>query len=110
MPRAQNAHAIVNAGFHFILDEENKVVSCNIVYGSIAPDYTHARNVEDFLKGHSLFSEQTLQKALQLLNEDIKPVEAPPDPASACKKAIALGLFYKVGRCFKTNFLTPGQI
>ncbi|XP_039757164.1 indole-3-acetaldehyde oxidase-like isoform X3 [Pararge aegeria] len=95
MPRAQNAHAIVNAGFYFTLDADEKVTSSTIVYGSISPNYTHARTAENFLKGHHLFNEQTLQKALELLNEDIKPKEFSPEPAPTCRKAIALGLFYK---------------
>jgi xanthine dehydrogenase/oxidase len=33
--RNQNAHAIVNAGFCFALDEENKITHANIVYGGI---------------------------------------------------------------------------
>ncbi|XP_045774054.1 xanthine dehydrogenase-like isoform X1 [Maniola jurtina] len=95
MPRAQNAHAIVNAGFHFTLDADEKVVSSTIVYGSIASDYTHATNVENYLRGQILFNEHTLQKALELLEADIKPVENLPEPSPACRKAIALGLFYK---------------
>ncbi|XP_052741992.1 uncharacterized protein LOC112054404 isoform X2 [Bicyclus anynana] len=95
MPRAQNAHAIVNAGFHFNLDAEDKVISANIVYGNIATNYIHAKTTENFLKGQHLYSEQTLQKALDLLNTNIKPVEFSPEPTPACRKAIALGLFYK---------------
>ena len=40
MPRAQNAHADVNAGFLFKLDAETKVIERpNIIFGGINPDF-----------------------------------------------------------------------
>ncbi|XP_050344173.1 uncharacterized protein LOC126769429 isoform X2 [Nymphalis io] len=95
MARAQNTHAIVNAGFNFHVDKNQKILSSNIVYGSISPTYNHARNVENVLKGRPLFSDETLRIALAKLQEDLIPLDVPPEPASFCKKAIALGLFYK---------------
>ncbi|CAH2090110.1 unnamed protein product [Euphydryas editha] len=95
MGRAQNTHAIVNAGFHFYLDKNQKIISSNILYGSIHPKYNHARRVEEALIGLPLFSEETLRTALVKLQEDIMPLEAPPEPSPFCRKAIALGLFYK---------------
>lgn len=54
MPRAQNAHAFVNAAFLFHLQSFGKkkaVVSCRICYGGIHPRFIHAEATEDFLTG-----------------------------------------------------------
>ncbi|CAH2090112.1 unnamed protein product [Euphydryas editha] len=95
MDRAQNTHAVVNAGFHFHIDNNKNIVSSNIVYGSINTNYTHARKVEESLVGLPLFNEETLKTALVKLNNDIVPLVVPPEPSPICRKAIALGLFYK---------------
>ena len=96
MPRAQNAHAIVNAGFHFQISPKNTVISSNIVYGSINPNFNRAKDVEKMLKGLQLFSNGTLRKALMMLQEILEPTDSPPEPGPFCKQSIALGLFYKV--------------
>lgn len=95
MPRAQNAHAIVNAGFLFKLDA-NKVISANIIFGNISPEFVAATDTEKALIGEELFSDGTLQKALESLKKEVVPVEAPPEPSADCRKMLALGLFYKV--------------
>ncbi|XP_013136142.1 PREDICTED: indole-3-acetaldehyde oxidase-like [Papilio polytes] len=94
MPRAQNAHAIVNAGFQFQLDS-SVVTSCCLVFGNISPDFIRARETENILKGKNLYADVTLQKALSKLNQEIVPKDFPPEPSVHCRKAIALGLFYK---------------
>lgn len=96
MERAQNTHAVVNGGFHFHVDNNKNILSSNIVYGSITTNYIHSRTVEDALVGLPLFNEETLTTALVRLQGDVVPLEAPPEPSPFCRKAIALGLFYKV--------------
>lgn len=40
MPRAQNAHALVNAGFLFKIDKSGKILEKpNIIYGGISPKF-----------------------------------------------------------------------
>ena len=40
MPRSQNAHALVNAGFLFKLDNNGNVLKRpNIIFGGIRPDF-----------------------------------------------------------------------
>lgn len=95
MERAQNTHAVVNGGFHFHVDNNKNILSSNIVYGSITTNYIHSRTVEDALVGLPLFNEETLTTALVRLQGDVVPLEAPPEPSPFCRKAIALGLFYK---------------
>ncbi|XP_045537073.1 indole-3-acetaldehyde oxidase [Papilio machaon] len=94
MPRAQNAHAIVNAGFLFQLKSSN-VTSCCLVFGNISPDFIRAKETEGILKGLDLYKDESLQKALAKLSQEIVPKDFPTEPSAYCRKAIALGLFYK---------------
>ncbi|XP_026741819.1 xanthine dehydrogenase-like [Trichoplusia ni] len=95
MPRAQNAHAIVNAGFLFKMDTANLIKSANIVYGNISSTFVRASQTEKLLGGQNLFCNEVLLKALKKLNEEIDPVDVPPEPSPLCRKTLALGLFYK---------------
>ncbi|XP_047028071.1 indole-3-acetaldehyde oxidase-like [Helicoverpa zea] len=95
MPRAQNAHAIVNAGFLFKVDCDKKVTSCNIVYGNICPTFTKATETEKLLVGQKLFTNEVLLKTLMNLSQEVMPVEIPPEPSAICRQTLALGLFYK---------------
>lgn len=97
MPRSQNAHAIVNAGFLFKLKQNNNIIEkVSIVYGNIAPDFVHASKTEEHLVGKDPFTDETLQMALKVLQEEINPVEAPPEPSAQYRKWLALSLYYKV--------------
>lgn len=97
MPRAQNAHAHVNAGFLFKFDEKTKLLDkVTIVYGSIAPTFIHASKTETALTGKDLFTNETLQVALNTLSSEINPDEAPVEPSSSYRKMLAISLFYKV--------------
>lgn len=96
MPRAQNAHAIMNGGFLFKLDANNKVEEVNVVYGCINANFINATRTASALKGDDLFTNDTLQKALNMLNEELRPNRNSPEPSPFCRKILALGLFYKV--------------
>ncbi|OWR49607.1 aldehyde oxidase 2 [Danaus plexippus plexippus] len=95
MPRAQNAHAIVNAGFNFLVGSDKKITRASVIYGGISSTFTHATNVENMLKGLELFKDETLKKALYMLQQELVPLELPPEASPFTRKAIALGLFYK---------------
>ncbi|XP_073945954.1 uncharacterized protein isoform X2 [Choristoneura fumiferana] len=92
MPRAQNAHAILNAGFLFKLNSLN-IDKCNIVFGNIRPEFVRASQTEQALKGMLLST--ALVKGIEKLNEELMPVVVPPEPSPECRKSIALGVFYK---------------
>lgn len=96
MPRAQNAHAVMNAGFLFKVDSKNIVNSARIVYGCISPDFINAERTEKVLIGADLYSDETLKKAFNILEEELIPENNPPEASPVCRKSIALGLFYKV--------------
>lgn len=95
MPRAQNAHALVNAGFCFKLDSNKKVESATIVIGNINPQFIHATKTEEFLKGKELFNDDTLQGAFKTLEEELKPDFVLPEPEPEFRKQLSIALFFK---------------
>ena len=97
MPRSQNAHAVVNAGFLFKFKNNSKLLEeATIVYGSISPKFVHATKTEATLAGKDPFTNETLQLALKSLSNEILPEEAPPEPSAAFRKMLAISLYYKV--------------
>lgn len=99
MPRAQNAHAQVNAAFLFKFDQhdEETVLSTRIVYGGISGHFVHAKLTEKYLIGKKLFTNETLQEALGVLDQEIVAEEVAGEMKPEFRKKVALGLFYKVG-------------
>ncbi|XP_066250858.1 xanthine dehydrogenase/oxidase-like [Euwallacea similis] len=95
MPRSQNAHAMVNAGFLFQLTNSGIVQSAQIVYGAINPNFIHAKKTESLLKGKQLFDNTTLQSAFKSLDSELQPDWILPDPTPAFRKQLAINLFYK---------------
>lgn len=94
MPRAQNAHAYVNAGF--LLKFENDVIqSARICFGGIHPEFVHAIETEKFLTGKDLYTNETLQEALRILSTEIQPDWIRPDASPDYRKNLAASLFYK---------------
>lgn len=91
MPVAQNAHAIVNAGFLIELTQLQIIKSARLVYGGIGGQFVHASSTEAFLVGKSVFQNATLQGAIRNLEGEIQPT-----PAPAYTKSLAVSLFYKV--------------
>lgn len=98
MPRAQNAHGQVNAAFLFKFDHHVKemVLSARIVIGGLSPKFVHASITEEFLIGKQLFSNEVLQKALEVLDKEIVAEEVAGEMKAEFRKKVALGLFYKV--------------
>lgn len=95
-PRVQNAHAIVNAGFLLEINASTgNVNSARICYGNIRPDFSHASNVESFLKGKSLYDHEVLAKTFQLLTATINPQVVLPEASPAYRRLLSCGLFYK---------------
>ncbi|XP_034832567.1 uncharacterized protein [Maniola hyperantus] len=106
MPRSQNALAIVNVAFSVKLDSSfSSIDSIRIVYGNIAPDFIHASQTEAYLKGKNLFNNTVVQRAIEVLNKELVPMEMPPAQSAWTRKKMAIGLFYK----FVLN-LTPEGI
>ncbi|XP_047998047.1 xanthine dehydrogenase-like [Leguminivora glycinivorella] len=96
MPRSQNAHAIVNAGFLFRFRQNSQLLEkVTIIYGSISPTFIHASKTEAALVGKDPYNNETLQLAVKSLFDEIIPEEAPPEPSAAFRKMLAVSLYYK---------------
>lgn len=103
MPRSQNAHAFVNCGFSYKLNESNVVIESRIVYGGLSPEFNRAFHTEQFLIGKYLFSNETLQDALSVLDCELLVTPIPPNPSVEYRKKLALALFYKVSNTLVFN-------
>ncbi|XP_052872784.1 uncharacterized protein LOC128278155 [Anopheles cruzii] len=94
MPRAQNAHAYVNATF--LLNIQHTIVKyATICYGGINPTFTHAKVLELFLAGKNIFDETVFQQALAVLEDSLEPDWALPDASPEFRKQLAVSLFYR---------------
>lgn len=106
MPRSQNALAIVNAAFLMKINTNNCVGKISIVYGNIGPNFTHATRTENFLQGKNIFKNDVLQEAVKVLEQEVLPVDNPPEASVECRKKLAIGLFYK----FILNISSPSSL
>ncbi|KAI4474230.1 hypothetical protein M0802_015717, partial [Mischocyttarus mexicanus] len=96
MPRAQNAHAHINAGFLFKLDGTGTVLERpNILIGGIRPDFMHAKNTQEFLINKSIFDKNVVKSAIDVLDKELNPDYVLPDYSPEFRKTLAEGLFYK---------------
>ncbi|KAH8265260.1 hypothetical protein KR038_002708, partial [Drosophila bunnanda] len=95
MPRAQNAHAYVNAAFLLELDSNSKVKSARICFGGIRPDFVHASAIEKLLVGQNPYEGSLVEQTFSKLEELIKPDEVLPDASPAYRSKLACGLLYK---------------
>lgn len=106
MPRAQNAHAFVNSGFLYKFNAAKTIIQAvTICYGGINPTFIHASATETYLVGKNLFTNTTIQGALNTLNGEISPDWILPDKSPEFRKDLALGLFYK-----SVLFLCPSSL
>lgn len=96
MPRAQNAHAYVNAAFLLeVNDQKNSVVAAKLCFGGIDETFVHADKTQAFLIGKDPFSNATIQGALKVLQGELKPDWILPDASPEYRRKLAMSLFYK---------------
>ncbi|XP_075977021.1 uncharacterized protein LOC142977165 [Anticarsia gemmatalis] len=97
MPRAQNAHAQVNAGFLYKFDahKHDVVKSARIVIGGISGHFVHAKETEKFLHMKKIFTNEVLQQSLKILEGELKVEYVAGEMEPAYRKKCALGLYYK---------------
>ncbi|XP_011197089.1 uncharacterized protein LOC105221652 [Zeugodacus cucurbitae] len=96
-PRAQNAHAFVNAAFLLDMDVTSwgVVNSARICFGGIRPDFVHAYATEACLVNQNIFDKEILTRVFVTLNNEVLPDEVLPEPSPGYRRALACGLFYK---------------
>lgn len=95
MPRAQNAHAYVNAAFLLEVESDSTVESARICFGGLRPDFTHATPIEQLMVGHKPFESGLIEQMFNKLENLIKPDEVLPDASPAYRSKLACGLLYK---------------
>ncbi|KPI90997.1 Xanthine dehydrogenase [Papilio xuthus] len=95
MPRSQSVHAITNAGFLYKLDKNSNVLESRLVFGGLSPTFTRASKTESYLKGKYLFSNETLQAAIKVLNDELVITRELPKLSVEYRRRLAIGLFYK---------------
>ncbi|KAL4715641.1 hypothetical protein ACJJTC_006220 [Scirpophaga incertulas] len=97
MPRAQNAHAQVNAAFLYQFDPHSPdiVKLARIVFGGLSGQFNRARCTEKYLLKKKLFTNEVLQESLKVLEKEIITEIIAGDLDPEYKKKCALGLFYK---------------
>lgn len=104
-PRAQNAHAMVNAGFLFEFETtgvKKLVKSCRICYGGINPNFIHAEETENLLSGvEDFYTNECVQRAVASLLHELNPDNVLPDPSPEYRKRLAISLFYRF--CLNTT-------
>ncbi|BET01357.1 Xanthine dehydrogenase [Nesidiocoris tenuis] len=95
MPRSQNVHAYVNAGFLFKLDDSLRCVEKpRIVFGGISAEFCHASRTEEYFCGKRLMENATLEKGFGILSEELEPTEYFGKDVNYTKN-LAICLFYK---------------
>ncbi|XP_039947447.1 xanthine dehydrogenase-like [Bactrocera tryoni] len=96
-PRAQNAHAFVNAAFLLDMDVTSWgiVNAARICFGNISPDFVHATATEAYLVGQNLFDKEVMAKIFVSLNNEVQPDDVLPEPSPTYRRALVCGLFYK---------------
>lgn len=98
MPRAQNAHAMVNAAFRFEFDaaKAGALKSCRICFGGIHPQFVHATQTEAALTGaDDFYSNACLQNAIKSLKMELQPNAVLPDSSPEYRANLAIGLLYR---------------
>ncbi|XP_041981244.1 xanthine dehydrogenase 1-like [Aricia agestis] len=95
MPRSQNAHAMLHSGYLYQLDQQNIVRRCRIIYSGLSENFLRAFKTEKFLIGKPLFTNETLQGALKVLDAEMVVTLKLPEPSVEYRRQEALSLFYK---------------
>ncbi|RZC32795.1 xanthine dehydrogenase/oxidase, partial [Asbolus verrucosus] len=101
MPRAQNSHAHINAGFLFKFKQNQPtyIETVSIVFGNVNPNFIHATQTEKLLQ------------VFVSLSQELVPDIIPPDPTPEFRKQLAISLFYKaVLSIAPANIISPVNV
>ena len=87
--------AIVNAALRVSLDDTLCVSSVNLVYGGMAAFTIAAKRAMSYLKGKAWTDSETLEGAMNALEEDFDLRFGVPGGMATYRKSLALGFFYR---------------
>ncbi|XP_061392391.1 uncharacterized protein LOC133327874 [Musca vetustissima] len=97
MPRAQNAHAYVNAAFLLELEPNrtNKIVNSRICFGGISPNFVHASTIEGILRGQCFYDKTVVQQIFSEMPTTIQPNEVLTEASPKYRRKLASGILLK---------------
>lgn len=96
MPRAQNAHAYVNAAFLLSVDSKTQQIkNCRICFGGISTNFVHAWSIEELMKGQVYYDKILLEKIFSQLPKSLKPNITLREASPEYRRILACGLLYK---------------
>ncbi|KAF1989007.1 xanthine dehydrogenase [Aulographum hederae CBS 113979] len=87
--------AIVNAALRVTLSDAYTVDSVDLVYGGMAPTTIAAKKAVEYLQGKKWTDPQTVEGAMNALEQDFDLRFGVPGGMATYRKSLALGFFYK---------------
>jgi xanthine dehydrogenase/oxidase len=87
--------AIVNAALRVSLDDNRIIESVNLVYGGMAAVTKSATKTEEYLVGKEWGTSETLEGAMNALEDDFNLPFSVPGGMAQYRKSLALGFFYR---------------
>ncbi|KAK7082852.1 hypothetical protein SK128_018427, partial [Halocaridina rubra] len=97
-PRTVNAHAYVNAcvRMQFSPTDKHKIVGKPLILlGGINPEFIHASQTEEYLTNKNLNILWTVQRAINLLGEEVNPDSNFEDASPEYRRSLSQSLLYK---------------
>lgn len=87
--------AIVTSAQRVSLSETNQVISCNLIFGGMAPLTVSAKNAEAALIGKKFTDPATLEAVMSALEIDFNLPFGVPGGMATYRKSLAMGFFYR---------------
>ncbi|KAJ5532485.1 hypothetical protein N7494_009037 [Penicillium frequentans] len=87
--------AIVTSAQRVSLSETNDVISCNLIFGGMAPLTVSAKNAEAALIGKKFTDPATLEAVMSALEIDFNLPFGVPGGMATYRKSLAMGFFYR---------------
>lgn len=87
--------AIVTAALKLQLNDDGIVEVANLVYGGMAPMTVAAKKANDYLVGRKFAELETLEGAMNALENDFDLPFGVPGGMASYRKSLALGFFYR---------------
>ncbi|XP_054089258.1 uncharacterized protein LOC105220608 [Zeugodacus cucurbitae] len=96
MIRAQNAHAYVNAAFLINVERPSlKIQNARICFGGISPEFIHATEIEETLKGKQLYDTEVVAKIFSIASNTLTADSVLSNASPEYRQKLACGLLYK---------------
>ncbi|KAL8335999.1 hypothetical protein RB601_000034 [Gaeumannomyces tritici] len=87
--------AIVTAALKVKLDNDGVIEKCNLVFGGMAAFTLAAKATSEFMAGKKFAELETLEGAMNALEEDFNLPFGVPGGMASYRKSLALGFFYR---------------